>query len=88
MKEKDESDDITMDMSQFNDPGLDDIGDVPLTLQIIAEQRLSVRQIFRGHTPINGVYKCKLCNDKLQNDQDFVVHLIRGHKLQIKQVCS
>lgn len=73
-----------LDMSLFNHSGSDDIGDIPLSMGFIHEQHLSLRQIFRSHTPLGDIYSCKLCNQDVQFAHVFIAHLVKSHKLKLE----
>lgn len=61
-------------MNSFNDTE-EDIGDIPLTIDIINENGYTLRQIFRSHTIVDELYKCKICEKKIRNPNSFIAHL-------------
>lgn len=53
----------------------DDIGDIPLTEEIIKANNFSLRQLYRSHMPVSENIVCKVCGKSITKKLGFIDHL-------------
>lgn len=52
-----------------------DIGDIPLTDEIIKENKFTLLQVYKSHNIKDGNFQCKICEKCLTTKHSFIAHL-------------
>lgn len=58
----------------------DDIGNIPLTEDIIERNKYTLRQIYRSHRPVTENMQCKVCGRVISKKLGFIDHLRKHTK--------
>lgn len=64
-----------------------DIGNIPLTEEIIKQNRYTLSQVYRSHRILDNIWKCKICEKILCNKTGFKAHL-RLHTEEYESICK